>query len=208
MRCIRSCWVALLIVALNIAGTTASAAQAQDPPERAEDHTALRALLAQATQALNTNNFDAIAPNLDASFTAITVDNQKLVGLDAFKAYWRATFEGPDALLKGFSAKPVADELTQFIDATTGVVYGTSEETYTFNDGDVRTMQTRWSAVVRKVGTDWKIVNAHFSTNLLDNPVLDIAKATATKLAIGAAFAGLLLGLLAMALLRRRGSSS
>lgn len=179
-------------------------AAAQD---RAKDHEELRALLTKGAEALNQRNFDAIAPSLHPSFTIITVDNRKHVGLDAFKKYYAAQFDGPDALLKSFEAKLEADEETRFIDVDTGLVYGTSRETYTFRDGDVRTMQTRWSAVTKKEGGAWKLASVHFSTNVLDNPVLEGVKSFYTKLAAGAAVLGLVLGAALFGLFRRRPAS-
>ncbi len=69
---------------------------------------------------------------LHPGFTIITVDNQKLVGLDTVKKYYAALFDGPNAMLAKLEAKPVADELTRFLGDTTGVVYGVSDDTYTF----------------------------------------------------------------------------
>jgi uncharacterized protein (TIGR02246 family) len=180
-----------------------AAAPAQ-PADRAKDHEQLRALLAQGADALNKRNFDAIAKNIHPNFTIITADSRKHVGLDAFRKYYTGLFEGPNAMLKNFETKVTADEETRFIDANTGVVYGTSQETYTFRDGDTRIMQTRWSAVTNKDQDGWKLVNVHFSTNVLDNPVVDGVKSFYLKLAIGAAVLGLVLGALLFALLRRR----
>ena len=53
--------------------------------ERHDDHEALRALMKKAVEALNTRNFDAIAPSLHKNFTIVTVDNRKFTGLDEFK---------------------------------------------------------------------------------------------------------------------------
>ena len=102
--------------------------------------------------------------------------------------------------------KPVSDELTRFVSDTSGVVYGVSDDAYTFRDGDVRTMKTRWSAVVQKDGDAWKLVNVHFSSNLLDNPMLDAAKSYAQRMAWIAGAVGLVVGALLMALLRAGGA--
>jgi ketosteroid isomerase-like protein len=182
-----------------------SAVLGQTPPAgRADDHDALRALLVKGVDALNKRNFDAIAPNVHPSFTIITVDNRKHVGLDAFKKYYFGLFEGPGAVLKNFETKAVADEETRFVDVNTGIVYGTSQDVYTFKDGDVRAMETRWSALTKKDSDGWKLVNVHFSTNLLDNPVIDGVKSFYRKLAAGAGVLGLLVGGLLVALVRRR----
>lgn len=201
MRCNRAFCIALVLLAVPVA------ALAQAPKPEEQDHAMLRALLVKGAEALNTRKFDAIAPSLDAGFTIITVDNQKLVGLDAFKNYYASLFDGPSALFNKIEFKVTADDLTRFLDPTTGIVYGVSEETYTFKDGDVRKMKTRWSAVTRKDGSDWKLVNVHFSTSVIDNPVLDAARSFTTKAAAGAAAIGLVLGIALMALLRRRPSS-
>lgn len=191
------------VVAVVVASSIASA---QTPPieERKADHDALRELLVKSSQALNTRNLDSMAGALYPGFTVITVDNQKLVGLDALKKYYSGLFDGPNAVLAKLETKPVADELTQFLDETTGVVYGASDDTYIFKDGDTRTMKSRWSAVVAKDGGAWKVVNVHFSVNLFDNPLLDAAKTYTWKIAIIAGVAGLLVGALPMAFLRRR----
>lgn len=195
---IREMLLVLAMVALP------GAVLAQKPADREKDHAALRELLVKGAEALNTRNFDGIAPSLHPNFTIITVDNQKHVGLDAFKKYYLGMFEGPKALFSKFEARPEADELTRFIDANTGIVYGTSEETYHFRDGEVRKMKTRWSAVTKKERGSWKIVSIHFSTSVLDNPLLAVAKSYAGKLAAGTAIAGLIAGALLMLLLRRR----
>ena len=191
-------------VSLTLILAAGASAQAPQTAERAKDHDVLRALLVRGAEALNKRNFDAVAPSLHPAFTIITADNQKHVGLDAFKKYYLGLFDGPNAVLSKFETRVAVDDETRFIDADTGVVYGTSQETYQFKDGDVRTMQTRWSAVTKKEAGDWKLVNVHFSANVLDNPVLDATKSFSKKLAAGGAVIGLVVGVLLMALLRRR----
>jgi uncharacterized protein (TIGR02246 family) len=192
----------VLVLTLSLAG--AAFAQTSPPDDRKADHDALRTLLSRATEALNTRKLDAVADMLHPGFTIITVDNQKLVGLDTVKKYYAGLFDGPNAILAKMEIKPVSDELTRFLGESSGVVYGVSDDTYTFRDGDVRTMKTRWSAVVQKDGDAWKLVNVHFSANLLDNPMLDAAKTYAQRMMWIAAAVGLLLGVVLMALLRRR----
>jgi hypothetical protein len=179
-------------------------AQAAPAEERKADHDALRAMLVNTAQALNTRQLDSIAGVVHPGLTVITIDNQKLVSLEALKEYYAGLFEGPTALLTKMETKPVADEVTRFLGDSTGVVYGASDDVYHFRDGDVRNLKTRWSAVVAKEGETWKLVNVHFSTNLLDNPMLDATKAAGQKIAIAAGVVGLVLGALLMALLRRR----
>lgn len=179
------------------------AAHAQEE-ERHPDHEALRGLLKTATEALTTRRFDAIAPLLHRDFTIITVDNRKLTSLEEFKAYWNALFEGEDAVLERIEVGAEADELTRFLDGDSGIAHGTSTDTYHFRNGDVRTMQSRWSAVVQQEDGVWKLVAVHFSANLLDNPVLDATRAGSLRLAGSALVGGLVLGVIVTWLVRRR----
>lgn len=187
--------------------SSALLAQAPAPADREADHNALRAMLTKSMEALNTRNFDGMVPLLHPKFTIITVDNQKFVGVEAFKKYYLGLFDGPNAMLTKMETRLAADELTLFLDDDTGIAYGTSQDTFHFKDGDVRTMNTRWTAVTQKEGGQWKLVNAHFSANLLDNPVLDASKSYAKKLAIGAAIGGIVIGALVALLLRRKQSA-
>lgn len=181
---------------------TATSAMAQE--QRKADHDQLRELLKRGAEALNTRKLDALAPYLHPDFTVVTVDNRKLRGLPEFKQYWNGLFEGKDAVLKSVETKPEADELSRFLDDNTGLSFGTSDDRYTFNDGDVRQMKSRWSAVVQKDGDAWKIVSVHFSANLLDNPVLDATKQAVQKWALMAGAIGVAIGIAIGFVLRRR----
>jgi ketosteroid isomerase-like protein len=176
--------------------------------ERQEDHDALRAMLRTATEALNSQNFDLIQPLLHENFTIITVDNQKFTTLDDFRTYWNGLFAGDIPLLQRIEVNAVADDLTTFLDESTGVVHGTSRDTYYFTDVGVREMPTRWTAVVQKADGDWKLVKVHFSANILDNPVLDAAKASTIKLAGLALLVGIILGAGIVYLVKRRNGAA
>jgi len=192
--CVGSCWAQ---------SDNPSAAPARSE-ERAADHEALRALMKLAAEALNTRNFDLIAPHLHPSFTVVTVDNRKITSLDEFRTYWNGLFTGPGAVLKQIEARPEADALTEFLDADTGVTHGSSNDVYHFTDGEVRSMRSRWTVVVEKAPDGWKLAKAHFSANIMDNPVLDAAKSMLIKTALGTAVLGLALGALIMALVKRK----
>ena len=202
--------VNVLVLTFAIAASYVLAQQTPLPPlpaERKEEHAALRAMLVKGSEALNTRNFDGMIPLLHPAFTIVTVDNRKLVGADEFKKYYLGLFDGPQAVLTKLEVRLDADEATRFLDENTGVVYGTSRDTFHFKDGDVREMKTRWSAVTQKEADGWKLVNLHLSASVLDNPVLEAAKSQLTKIAAAAAIAGLLVGAV-LALLMRRGRSA
>ncbi len=169
-----------------------------------KDHEALRTLMQKCTTAMNEGEFDQVKPYLDEHFSLITLDNSKFSSLSEFKDYWHKTFKGDKAILTKMAIKPTADDKTIFLSDNAGVVDGTAEETYYFTDGDVRSMQTRWTAVVHKVDNQWKLMSIHFSGSILDNPVLDAVKAQMMKVALIGAAAGLLLGFILMRLFRSK----
>mgnify|MGYP003573432784 CR=1 FL=1 len=191
-----------LLALLTLGLTTQASAQ----EERSQDHDQLRALLKRGAEALNTRQLDTMAPYLHPEFTLVTVDNHKLKGIAGLQGYLSDLFDGETPMLKSIEVRPEADELTTFLDDDSGIVYGTSNVRYTFSEGDVREMTSRWSAVVQKDGENWKLVSVHFSANLLDNPVIDVAKNTAKRMMIIIGGVGLAAGLAIGVLLRRRPS--
>jgi len=190
MRCSRL--FALVILALVFALVAPGAGLAQDA--RAQDHDELRAMLRAVTKAMNEKDLPALAAVMLPDVSITTVDQQRFKTLADFQKYWNAMFTGATLQIRKVTLNPSVDDLTQFIDDSTGLAYGTSTDTWEFADGDVRTMKVRWSAVLRKVDGRWKVASLHVGTNLLDNPVLDAAKATAWKVASGVGAGGLVVG--------------
>jgi hypothetical protein len=176
--------------------------------DREADHNELRALLRTATDAMNAGNFDALRPLFHDKFSITTVDQKLFTNLDDFKAYYEGLLKGGNAQLKSIAVHPEADALTEFVGDNIGLSHGTSTDTYTFADGDVRTMTSRWTATVYKDNGKWKILNLHIGTNLLDNPVTATLKSYVKKAALGAAVGGLIIGFIIAWLMRGRRRAS
>ncbi len=172
--------------------------------DREQDHEELRALLRTLTEAVNSRDLDRARPLTHSRFTMITVDNKKFTSLDDFEAYWEGLFTGENALLTKAELRPEADGPTEFLSEDIGVVHGTSNEVFRFVDGEERVMKTRWTAVVQKEDGVWKLSRAHFSANILDNPVLRAAQSFSYWLAGGGLIVGFILGGLITYLIRRR----
>ncbi len=169
----------------------AFALSAQAPPEeRHADHEELRALLRTGTQALNARQVDALAPLFARQFVITTVDGRTFRDLAGFKSYIDQLY---GTQVEKIEFRPEAAELTQFVGADTGLSWGKSDDTYTFKDGDVRTMTSRWTATLTREDGRWKVAALHISANILDNPVVDATKrwiwiAAAIALVIGLIF--------------------
>jgi hypothetical protein len=191
-KCLLLCSITLLIA-------TSAFAQEREP-----DHNELRALLRTATEAMNAGNFDALKPLFYSKFSITTVDQKLFTSIDDFKAYYEGLLKGDKAPLKSVAFKPEADALTDFIGDNLGLSHGTSIDTYTFADGDVRTMTSRWTATVYKDNGKWKILSLHLGVNLLDNPVVAALKSYTYKAGLGAGLGGLIVGFLVAWVLRGR----
>src|SRR6201999_1975825 len=144
----------LLLVLFTL--TITPFAQAQD---READHNELRALLRTATDAMNAGNVEALRPLFYEKFSITTVDQKLFTSIDDFKNYYDGMLKGPNAKVKSIVFKPEADALTDFVGDNVGLSHGTSTDTFTFSDGDVRTMTSRWTATVYKDNGKWKILN-------------------------------------------------
>jgi uncharacterized protein (TIGR02246 family) len=179
----------LLRLFLLVLSVVPAAAMAQEA--RHADHEALRAMLRTATAALNSRNFGAIAPMLTADCSITTVDGKALRGPAAFKAYLDQLYASK---VRSIAFHPAADDLTTFYGEDAGVCAGSSTDTYTFRDGDSRTMSSRWTATVHKDNGVWKVAALHLSANVLDNPVLEATRQRAHLFVAGALIIGLIAG--------------
>lgn len=198
--------LAAVVVSFPFLGSVS--AQPADSGLTVAEDAALRALLVATTYAVNTRNFKALADTVQTGFTVLTVDNQKLVGVEEIQKYYSRLVDGPDAILLKMEIRPVADEVKIVAGPTTAFVYGLSAGQFHFRNGGERSMNIAWSANAGKEGDQWKLANVHMSANLLDNPVLDIAREAAAERALLAALAGVAIGMaigaFLMAFWRRR----
>ena len=183
--------VLTLLLALPLAAQT----------DRNADHEELRALLRTATASLNARQIDALAPLFARQFVITTVDGRVFRDLAGFKSYIDQLY---GAKVQKIEFNPQAAELTQFLDADAGLSWGQSTDTYTFKDGDVRTMTSHWTGTVTKEDGRWKVAALHISANILENPVTAEAKKYVWFAAGIALAVGLILGFALRAMTVRR----
>ena len=163
------------------------------------DHDALRKLMTEATGALNRLDAAALAKYLADGFVLTFADQTVITDMAELDGYIAGYFTADNAPLKSVSFVPEATEQVRFIDSRTGVVYGTSADTYTLADDTSLVFDTHWTATVVKEDGRWLVQTFHAGVNMLDNPILDATSQ-------GSLFSGgvaLLVGLLAGAFLMR-----
>jgi len=165
------------------------------------DLAAIAQMREAAVKALNTRDFAKVKPLLHPDFTITTVDNRVFHTAEDFEKYWTEQLSGP---IKTIAMELTVDPQRVFLSPETEVAYGDAIASFSFADGNVAKMTMRWTAVVQKFQGKWTLQSIHFSSNLLDNPVLTAAQQGGRMIAIATAAAALLLGAGGMWLLRRK----
>ena len=170
-------------------------------PQEEADHEELRGMMRAATTALNAHQIDALAPLMAREFVITTVDGQTFRNLSQFKAYIDGLY---GTRVQKIEFHPEAAELTKFIGADTGLSWGKSTDTYTFKNGDARTMTSYWTATLQRQDGRWKLASLHISANVLDNPVIEAVKRCVWIAAGVGLLAGLILGFVLRGFFKRR----
>lgn len=154
-----------------------------------------------AVQALNSRDFSKVEPFLHPNFTITTVDNRVFHKVAEFEKYWNQQFSGS---IEKIVMETKVDDPRRFLSPNTATSYGDAIATFYFKDGNVGRMGMRWTAVLQKFQGKWTIQSLHFSSNLLDNPVLNGSQRMGITMAVAAGVGGFLVGAIAMFLLRRK----
>jgi ketosteroid isomerase-like protein len=187
------CCILLLLVAWNIPQSALA--------DNNQEISAIIRTREIALQALNERDFSKIEPYLHPTFTITTVDNQVFHKVPEFEKYWNQQFKNT---IKDINMNLKGEPIRTFLSPETVVSSGDAIATFSFQDGKVADMAMRWTGVLQKLQDKWTIQSLHFSSNLLDNPVLTAAQGLGRTVGIAAGVGGFLLGALTMRLLPRR----
>ncbi|MGL5061186.1 MAG: YybH family protein [Microcoleus sp.] len=157
-----------------------------------------------AVQAINTRNFSKIEPYLHPDFTITTVDNRVFHKVPEFENYWKQQFGNS---IKDIKMTVKVDNPRITLSPEILVSYGDAIATFYFKDNNSADMAMRWTAVMQKLQGRWTIQSLHFSSNLLNNPVLNGTQQAARFGAVAAGVGGLFLGIVGMLLWHRQRQS-
>jgi ketosteroid isomerase-like protein len=150
-----------------------------------------------ALEAINTRDFSKIEPYLHPTFTITTVDNQVFHKVQDFENYWNQQFS---TSIEKIKMTLQVDTPRRFLSPEIAVSYGDAIATFYFRDGNAANMAMRWTGVLQKFQEKWTIQSLHFSSNLLNNPVLNGTKQADRAIAVAAGLGSFLLGAVAMLL--------
>ncbi|WP_427157615.1 YybH family protein [Aliinostoc sp. HNIBRCY26] len=148
-----------------------------------------------ALEAINNRDFSKVQPYLHPSFTITTVDNQVFHTVPEFEKYWNQQFS---STIQNIKMNLTGDTVRTFLSPEIVVSSGEAVATFAFKDGKAADMGMRWTAVLQKLQDKWTIQSLHFSSNLLDNPVLNETKRLVWTTIIASAVGGFLIVMLVL----------
>lgn len=159
-----------------------------------QDRKMLRSLLVDIEDAINRNDMVYLSQYLDDD-VVITHQNAHVAkGKQAFIDYNRKMTQGPDAVIKKLTTKASIGGPAYFHGDNTAIGYGTSIDDIELTSGKKFKLDVAWTATLIKTDEKWKAAAIHFSTNVLDNAILDATRKTFWWIGGGLAIAGLVIG--------------
>ena len=190
--CLATLALALCLSAVSLRAQDAAPAASAEDVERT--HNELRALRDGLIKATNDGNIDALLEFLHPNVVVTWQNAEVSRGRDGVRAYLARMTSGPAKVVGRFQTAPTVDELTILYGGDAGIAFGSSKDRFELTDGMNFDLTGRWSATMVKEGGRWFIASFHASSNLFDNPVLNLATRSTVwtgvaGLAIGAAIA-------------------
>jgi len=161
-----------------------------DPREA--DRVALRAILADIQAGINERNLDKILGHL-CDDAVVTYQNAEVGrGKSEISAHFNAHFSGSNPIIRRYTIRGEIAAPAVFIDDA-AVAHGICHDEMELTSGRKFELDGKWSATILNGQGKWRVACLHFSTNLLDNSVLNGVKRLAWMGAIGGfALGGLL----------------
>lgn len=159
-------------------------------------HEELRGVLKVVETAINSGEYDKMAPVLSEQIRATPINQEFLSSPKEVSRYFNKWF-GKEGYLSKLEIHFTPDSTTELsADKTWGLVVGSAVEKYLLRDGRPYEMRTRWTAAMAKESDGhWRIRGIHIGTNFLDNPILTEAEHALGKAVAGGLAVGGLLGL-------------
>jgi ketosteroid isomerase-like protein len=198
--------IALLLVLGGIA-TTSAVGQEETPSAKqseAEDpvHNELRALREDLTKALISGDVDRQLTFAHENIVTTWQNNEVTRGRDGLKAFLGKMNSEKQKVFQGYKQSPEPDDLSIIYGGDTAIAFGSSIPHYKIL-GMEFDLKNRWTATLVKENDRWVIAAYHVSANVLDNPVLDAAKKAVYWIGGLALVVGLVLGMIASAVMRK-----
>jgi hypothetical protein len=167
-------------------------------------HEELRALRDGLIKATNEANVDALLLLLHPNVVVTWQNAEVSRGRTGVKEYLTRMMSGPNRVVTSFQTNPTVDELTILHGDDAGIAFGRSQDRFVLTSGMDFELNGRWSATMVREEGRWQVASFHASTNLFDNPVLNLTKRTTIWSGIGGVVLGALIGLFVGRAMRKR----
>jgi ketosteroid isomerase-like protein len=196
--------ILILITAAMNASTIAQTTQAVTEPDPLKAIGVLRETLVDA---FNKGDINRLLSQLDPDAVVTWQNGEVCRGPAAVRAYYDKMMASPDHIVTKLSIAPVVDDRHVYGDWA--VSWGNLHDEYILKDGTTFRFDSRFTATIAKRGDAWKITSFHASVNAFDNPILGMAaKRTAAWVGAIAGVIGLVIGSLAILVLKRKKPSA
>jgi ketosteroid isomerase-like protein len=167
-------------------------------------HEKLRELRKGVEKAVNENKIDDLLKYLHPNVVIVWQDGTTSRGHKGVKEYYQKHLGKSDSTLLSFTIEDVEPAELTIPYGDTGISWGTMTSRFKFRDGKTFDLKGPWSATLVKEDGKWVIASVHASAPLFDNPIVHATMNSLYMYCGIAAGGGLLVGLLVMALFRRR----
>jgi uncharacterized protein (TIGR02246 family) len=204
-----ACFLVCAMLALVSLGQTAPATRAGAPgattgaiddAAMAEIHAMRNALV----DAFNKGDLEKVLSHVHPEVVATWANAEVSHGHEGIRAYYNKMMSGPDKRVHSLHIDPKVEGRKLYGPAVL-ISFGSLNDEFHLTDGSKFNMNSRFSSLLVNENGKWLIKGFHSSGNLFDNAVLWIyVKKTATWTGIIAGAVGLVLGLILMAMFRRK----
>jgi len=156
-----------------------------------EDKQALRELKSVYETAITTRDLAALKPHLASDFTAVMITADEVSGYDGILGYWKKV---EDFLGAGGTYQVELVPNDTIFDGNIAIATGRANE-HVVRGGKTLDFVSKWTAVARKEGGDWKIVRIQASIDPVRNPIITALEGYKKWIAgVVALVAGLVIG--------------
>ena len=160
--------------------------------DRAADRQQLLRILDDIEHGINDANVDLMARHIDDKAVVTWLNAEVSQGPEGVRDYFRRMVgSAPGTVLSKYVTHPKISQPAVFY-GDVAVANGTTEDEFTPHQRSVFKFSSRWTATLRKVDGQWKIIALNLSTNTFNNALISELE----RLALFAAGGGLLGGLL------------
>jgi ketosteroid isomerase-like protein len=203
----KSCLIRIGCLAFSLLFTIKVTAQPPVAPATAGGdeaiHNELRAMREVLTKAVLAGDIEAQLSRVNDNVVVTWQNNEVVRGKDGLKKFLGEMSNGKERVFQRYKVPPTADDLSIVYGGDAAIAFGSSTPHYKLH-GMEFDLENRWTATLVKEGDTWKIAAYHVSGNILDNPVLNLAKQSLYWAGGIGVVVGLVLGALLMWLMKRQ----